>query len=178
MTDPIQFVLEEGPTSRLVVKNALMASLYDPFDQYFNREMEQIAVRNCLINTHQHKSFRHKSVLYLYEKPQKGPHFTPRLHPELVPIAESLIAEKTEIETKEKPLAADYIVSMLMRTTYVSDYFALLPEYLHRPLIDSSWVNPMRPMMKAEQIESFKVLHKKGYEALHTRAMWNLLLTN
>lgn len=177
MDAPTSYVLMEGPTSRLAVKNTLMASLYDPFDRYFNREMEELAIRNCLIGTHQHKSFVHKTVLYLYEKPQKGAHTTPRLHKELVPRAERLIQEKHEIETMEKPLSADYIISMLMRSKYISDYFALLPEYLHQPLIDGGLPNNHSPILKDYEIEAFKVQHQKGYTALHARAMWNLLLT-
>lgn len=170
-------VLEDGPGNRLIIKNVLLGALYDPFTKFFDREMEAIAVRNCLIGSYQHRSFVHKTVLYLYDKPQKGAHRTPRLHRELVPKAEDLIKQKHEIEFTERPLVAHYIVGVLMRTSYVGDFFALLPEFLHQPLVDGGLPRGEHPKMTIEEIETFRSHHQRGYELLHGRAMWNLLLS-
>lgn len=166
------------PRTKQSIRDRMHESLYQHVERRYNEGLQEIIDKNTLMGQHRHACFSYKGVTY--GEPARFVYN--RLHDELKPAMDKLLADRKEIRDKEEPFIRGFFNRALNKSNSIQDYLLMFPDCLHSTLAlfstpewrASSWWLPRE--LSDEEIEKFKVDHEPWLEILRNRMMLDLIL--
>lgn len=168
--------LEHDPRTKQQIKDALYAHLYDPVQKDFRTRLETIIQRNCLIGGHSHKHVMFKGALYNVDS-TVPPLPRNRLAPALREEMEAYLKDLDQLNNHELPYVLGYINQVLNSSCDMEDYLRVLPESVHRPLLQLQASCPCRTSALSEdKAERLRLENDASIKLMKERMVTNLLI--
>ena len=168
-------VFERDPKIKMQICNALWDLLYTPITNQLKGKLQEIILRNTLINRYSHKSFTYKNEFYS-DDANLPPRRMNRLHPSLVSDMENYLKELKTLNQEEVPYVMGFINQGLNATNYFQDYLKIFPEPLHQRLrhFINSCLNH-DTYLSQQEIEKIQAKNEKAISMIKQRMVLNLL---
>lgn len=166
------------PRTKQAIKLNLEDVMYANTARRELNKLQNISTKNMALMAHPHNSFSYKGEYYNFEQVPLR-YKNQRLMVELQPAMDKWLADKKHLELTEKPFVIGFFNKVLNSTNSIDDYFALLPDWMHRairslPLTPES----MLPReLDDDQVAAFKVTHADWLLMLKKRMILDLVTT-
>lgn len=168
--------LQHDPRTKQQIKDALYAHLYAPIEKQFKQRLDQLIIKNAVLEGYSHKSFMYKNVLYTCDT-QPLPRKMNRLCLALQPAMNEYLKDTKQLNEKELPYVLGFINQVLNSSNDLHDYLRLLPQSVHHPvkhLIDTC---PCRGKKLSEETVELLTSKNQAYiNMMKTRMVTNLLI--
>lgn len=125
--------LQHDPRTKLQIKDALYAHIYDPVQRQFKSRLDTIIARNSIAGGYTHNHFVYKGVLYSAES-TNPPLRRNRLLAALRDPMDEYLRDLAHLNTHELPYVLGFLNQVLNASNDMHDYLRVLPESLHSPL--------------------------------------------
>lgn len=166
------------PRIKQQIKFALERAMYAATERRFANKLRDIITQNSTKAGFSHQSFSYKGTYYSFEL--VAPRYkNQRLMSELHASMDAYLTERTHIALTEKPYIIGFFTKMLNTSNSVLDYYALLPDCMHRPLtqlnLPPECVYPRE--LSDEQVATFRINHSDWILMLKKRMVLDLVMT-
>lgn len=169
--------LEHNPRTKIQVRELLYDTLYRPVQARFTARLNKIIDLNCNIQKSSHPSFTYRGHTYTKEGINTPP---PR---RLAVLADTLkaemddyLTETTYLNSHELPFVVGYINQVLNISEDFPDYLKLLPEAIHRPLIELMATCPCKTsQLTQEAIDAMKETNRVSISLMKQRIVLNMI---
>jgi hypothetical protein len=129
--------LEHNPRTKQQIKDMLFDLLYAPAQNRFKKRLRDIIVRNCNLTNASHTSVIYRGNVYMTDNATMPlPRKIPLLDDSLKPDMDDYIAETAYLNSHEVPFVLGYINQVLNVSEDLPDYLDLLPDPLHKPIME------------------------------------------
>jgi hypothetical protein len=168
--------LQHDPRTKQQIKDALYEHLYAPLDRQFKARLQQIAIKNTILNGHSHNSFIYKNVVYNCDTTAL-PRKMNRLHAQLQPVMNEYLKEAKLLNEKELPYVLGFINQVLNSTNELHDYLRLLPQSVHHPVQSLIDTCPCRSKkLSDETVDLLQQSNQIPIQLMKQRMVNNLLI--
>lgn len=168
--------LTYDPRAKEVVKEQLVALLYDPVKAHYRARLESIIRRNTLKAGNGQTFFSYRGVTYALDPSERLPRQINRLHPSLREEMDRYLEEVTRLNDTELPYVINFINALLNASGSLKDYLEILPEVVHKPLKQLMTQCPcQRGELTPETRHDLLVRHQKSIELIRQRMVLNLI---
>lgn len=168
--------LHHDPTTKQQIKDALYDLLYTPIQTKFQKQLDQLIIRNTILGKYTHKSFTYRGMFYSCD-PTPAPRKTNQLVPELQDEMNAYLVELDTLNKTELPYVLGYINQVLNSSDNLPDYLKLLPESVHsaiHPLISSCPSHTNK--LPDTEVQDIRTKNQKGFNLMLQRMTLNLLV--
>ena len=167
--------LQHDPRTKQQIKDVLYEYLYAPLDKQFKKRLQQIAMKNAVLNGYSHASFIFKNVVYNCDTTAL-PRKMNRLHVQLHPVMNEYLKEAKQLNEKELPYVLGFITQILNSSNELHDYLRLLPQSVHHPVQSLIDTCPCKGKKLSDETVDLLNQKNKGPIALIKQRMVNNLL--
>lgn len=168
-------VFEHGSLSKMQIFNSLRDLLYTPITNQMKSKLQDIILRNTLINKYSHKSFTYKNEFYS-DDATPPPRIMNRLHPSLVSDMENYLKEWKALNQEEIFYVMGFISQGLNASNNLQDYLKIFPEPLHQRLRQfSNYPSYCDTHLSQQKIQMIRDKNEKAISLIKQRMVLNLL---
>ncbi len=168
--------LQHDPRTKQQIKDALYNFLYAPILKHFQKRIEDLIQKNCVLTGNGNLSFSYKGETYSVvgsELPRK----MNRLASQLVPLMDDYLKDLRQLNNYELPYVLGFIGQVLNASVYPQDYLHVLPSSVHRPVEKLLATCPCRTVkLSAEGILELQTKNKLPIDLMKQRMVTNLLI--
>lgn len=169
--------MSHSPLLKAQLKDALEEFLYLPVWEDHEKRLRTIILQNCRANNTPHTTLSYRGEVYTVGNLTKIPRPMPRLCTQFKQGMDEYLREVKDVKDNEKPYVMGYIIQVLNLSSIREDHLALLPESVHRPILDMPAYSPFGAKKLADHvIQAFISNNEYSIGLLKRRQMLNLLL--
>lgn len=168
-------VHSHDPKIKKQIRDALWDMLYTPITNKLASKLQDIILRNTLINKYSHKSFTYKNEFYS-DDATLPPRKMNRLHPSLVSDMDDYLKEVQTLNQVEVPYVMGFINQGLNATNCFQDYLEIFPEPLHQKLYH--FINTctyQKSQLSHQEAKKLQTKNEKAISLIKQRMVLNLL---
>lgn len=169
--------LEHNPRTKQQIKDLLFNLLYRSSQERFKKKLRDIIVRNCNLVKASHTSVIYRGNVYMTDDATTPlPRKIPLLHDSLKPEMDDYIAETGYLNSHEVPFVLGYINQVLNVSEDLPDYLDLLPEALHRPIVELINTCPCHnKTLTSDKVSQLKSANTVPISLMKQRLVLNLI---
>jgi hypothetical protein len=152
------------------LKVAIQLHLYAPFYERMEKTLNQLIMRNAVVQRYSHMSFTYKGVEYVNDN-IRPPLRRNRLHAEFFQEMDRYLADVYEVENVEQPLVMGFVTKVLnLCSDDLCDITKIFPESLHPALyrVLSTW-HPAGNVTDPEAIKGWLAQPKQQEDILRMK---------
>mgnify|MGYP006423515579 CR=1 FL=1 len=169
--------LSHDPRCKQVIKEEILSFIYEPVKKNYINRLIKIIARNDDIHKTNQGCFRYRGEIYKREKDIVLPRKINSLHDSLKGEMDQYIADLEHLNSHEFPYVSNFVNQMLNATNSFQDYYAILPESMHQPLINLAKTCPcVVHHLDHNSIQNIRIQNTHSIELLKERLVKNLLL--
>lgn len=125
--------LQHDPRTKMQIKDAIYGFLYEPILKQFQRRLDEIIVKNCILLNSPEQSFIYKGKVYAtvgYPLPR----IMNRLSKQLFVHMDEYLHDLKQLNNYELPYVLGFIGQVLNASNHLPDYLKVLPPAVHQPI--------------------------------------------
>lgn len=170
--------LPHTPQTKTQIREMLFEYLYAPVKDHLKRKLETIITENGNCTGDSYPGFLYRERIFMIGRmPRRGPKRWPRLHPSLRPEMEAYLQEERDMNEYEIPFVLNTLTQILNASNNVRDYLAILPESVHKPLLELIASSGYRVTdLPPAKVAELQVFNAEGIALIKQRKVLNLLL--
>lgn len=139
--------------------------------------LKKIIARNSDLHKTNNGCFWYRGQIFKTDPKLVPPRKIDPLHDSLKPEMDQYLTDLDHLEEYELPHVHNFLNQMLNATASFQDYYAILPESMHQPLISLANTDPcVVHHLDSETIQSIQEKNTHPIELLKQRMVKNLLL--